>query len=98
QALLVELLSRVRRVAGEHPGVRADVEVLAVGDGRRHIGPAAPLAPGDVRVPASVRLRRDVAGRPGPDGEDRLDRAVPAGEGYQVPADDGHRERDLGLL
>src|SRR5262249_51921291 len=46
EALLVNLLARLRLVTGDHPGVRAGVEILAVDDRRRHVRPALADAPG----------------------------------------------------
>src|SRR5207237_5948250 len=95
QPPLVELPAAAGFVAGHQAIVRAGIEVGAVQDWRRHVRPAAFLAPGHLVVRFGRAFERQVAAGAGPDGVDRLDRPVAAGDIDQAIANDRRRHRDL---
>ena len=99
EPLLVDLLARRRLVAGQHAGVRAGVEVLPVEDRRRHVRPAAQLAPGDV----SVALARPSFSEMSPVAPGLMAKIgwigrLPLVTNTRSPASDRRRHRHLRLL
>src|SRR5262249_12697055 len=97
QALLVDLRAGRYLECREDSLVPEYVELVAVDNGRRNVRTAALRAPRKAGAFRVVPLERDVAGRAGLEGVDRLDAAVAVGDDDEPGPDDRRGDRNLGI-